>query len=120
MTESVETIIVGAGQAGLATSCHLPRQGCEHVILEQAAGPGDAWRSDRWDSFTLNTPNWTFRLPGAEYQGDAPGGFMSRGEIVTRFESYASFIHAPVRYRVRVESIERSPEGAGYRVQAGE
>ncbi len=120
MTERVDTILVGAGQAGLATSYHLTRQGFEHIILEQAAGPADAWRSDRWDSFTLNTPNWAFRLPGAEYQGDAPGGFMSRGEIVARLENYASLIHAPVRYGVRVESIEQDPEGAGYRVQAGD
>ncbi len=118
MTERVETIIVGAGQAGLATSYHLTRQGCEHVILEQAAGPGDAWRTQRWDSFTLNTPNWAFRLPGAEYQGDAPDEFMPRDEIVARFERYASLIHAPLHYDVRVESIEREPEGEGYRVQA--
>ena len=71
MSETVETVIVGGGQAGLATSYHLQRRGREHVVLEQAAQAGNAWRNDRWDSFTLVTPNWSFRLPGAEYDGDA-------------------------------------------------
>ncbi len=106
MTERIETVIVGAGQAGLATSYHLTRLGREHVVLEQAPGPGNAWRSDRWDSFTLNTPNWAFRLPGAEYQGDAPDGFMPRAEIVARFERYAASLHASIRYGVRVQSVE--------------
>lgn len=118
MTEQVDTIVVGAGQAGLATSYHLSRLGCEHLVLEQASAPGDAWRSDRWDSFTLNTPNWAFRLPGAEYQGKAPGGFMPRAEIIGRFEQYASLIHAPVRYDVRVDSVTPDPGGAGYLVQS--
>lgn len=118
MTEQVDTIVVGAGQAGLATSYHLSRLGCEHLILEQASASGDAWRSDRWDSFTLNTPNWAFRLPGAEYRGEAPGEFMPRAEIIARFEQYASLIHAPVRYDVRVDSVIPDPGGAGYLVQS--
>jgi hypothetical protein len=82
--EKIETVIIGGGQAGLATSYWLKQHGCEHIVLEKASQPGHAWRQ-RWDSFTLVTPNWAFRLPGAEYRGDAAGGFMPRDDIVTRF-----------------------------------
>ena len=79
--EKIETVIVGGGQAGLATSYWLKQHGREHIVLEKAGQPGHAWRQ-RWDSFTLVTPNWMFRLPGAEYGGDDPGEFMPHDEIV--------------------------------------
>jgi len=66
MNERVETVIVGAGQAGLSTSYCLRQLGREHVVLEQSAIPGSAWRDDRWDSLTLITPSWAIRLPGAK------------------------------------------------------
>jgi len=116
MVETVETVIVGGGQAGLATSYHLRRRGREHVVLEQAAQAGSAWRDGRWDSFTLVTPNWTFRLPGAEYDGDAPGGFMPRDEIVATFERYVDRFELPVQYETRVISVERDERAGGYLV----
>ena len=72
--DQIETIIVGGGQAGLSTSYHLKQLGREHVILEQAEQAGNAWRNDRWDSFTLVTPNWSIQLPGAHYDGSGAGG----------------------------------------------
>ena len=116
MSQTVEAVVVGGGQAGLCTSYHLGRLGCEHVVLEQAARAGNAWRNDRWDSFTLVTPNWSWRLPGAEYQGTEPEGFMPRDEIVTRFERYVEDFHLPVRFGVRVRSVRRGPDGHGYLV----
>lgn len=116
MTRRIETIIIGGGQAGLATSYFLTQRGREHVILEQAAQAGNAWRNERWDSFTLVTPNWSFRLPGAEYQDDMPDGFMPRDEIVARLEQYAAHYHLPVRYGVRAISVEPTGDGQGYRV----
>jgi putative flavoprotein involved in K+ transport len=74
----IETVVVGAGPAGLATSYALKRHGQEHIVLEQAEQPADAWRTERWDSFTLVTPNWLFKIPGAEYSGADPEGFMPR------------------------------------------
>jgi putative flavoprotein involved in K+ transport len=118
MSERIETVVIGAGQAGLSTSYHLSARGCEHVVLERAAKVAEAWRSGRWDSFTLVTPNWTFRLPGAEYAGPAPDGFMPRDEIVATFERYAERFHLPVRYGVRVDSVEPSSQGRGYLVRA--
>lgn len=113
--ERVETVIVGGGQCGLATSYYLTRYGREHVVLEQAARAGHSWRN-RWDSFTLVTPNWTVKLPGAEFDGPRRDDFMPRDDIVAYFERYAELIKAPVRYNTRVTSIQ-SLDGNGYRVR---
>ena len=113
LTEQVDTIIVGAGQGGLSISYYLKQKGREHIILEQAHQAAQVWRN-RWDSFTLNTPNWMTRLPGAEYQGNNPDGFMPRDELVAYFEAYIERFEVPVRYGIRVTSIE--PIEAGYLV----
>ncbi len=83
MNRQIETIIIGGGQAGLATSYLLMQRSHEHIVLEQATQAGNAWRNGRWDSFTLLSPNWSIQIPGAKYKGDAPGGFMTRNEIVS-------------------------------------
>jgi putative flavoprotein involved in K+ transport len=113
MTEQIGTIIIGAGQGGLATSYALMQQGRNHIILEQADQVAEAWRN-RWDSFTLITPNWMIRLPGAEYQGDDPDGFTTRDDVIAYFEEYVERFDLPVRYGIRVTSVE--PTGAGYLV----
>ena len=120
MKGSIETIIIGGGQAGLATSYYLAQRGCEHVCLEQAARAGNAWRNDRWDSFTLLTPNWSIRLPGAEYRGNAPDSFMPRDEIVTYFEQYVERFKLPVNYGVRVTAVDENVHGKGYVVTTEE
>ena len=114
MSEQVNTIIIGAGQAGLSTSYYLKQQGREHIILEQADHVAEAWHK-RWDSFTLITPNWTIQLPGAEYQGDDPDAFMLRDDLIAYFEEYVAKFELPVRYGVRVTSVE--PIEAGYLVR---
>jgi putative flavoprotein involved in K+ transport len=118
VSEHVETVIVGGGQAGLAVSYHLSHSGRAHTILEQASQPADAWRNQRWDSFTLVTPNWTVRMPGAEYRGDDPDGFMPRDEVVTYLEDYIEHFRLPIQYGVRVSSVEAN--GAGYLVHTDE
>src|SRR5262249_13160035 len=97
-------------------SYHLTRQGREHLVLEQADAVGNAWRNHRWDSFTLNTPNWQSVLPGADYRGDAPDAFMSRDEMVAYLENYAWRFSLPVRYRTRVSKIEGDSHGDAYLV----
>lgn len=122
MPEKVETIIIGGGQGGLATSYYLSQRGYEHIILEQAAQAGNVWRNERWDSFTFVTPNWSIRMPGAEYNGPDPDSFMPRDEIVRYFEQYVERFHLPIRYNTRVNSVEPNANGNGYRVMtaAGE
>jgi putative flavoprotein involved in K+ transport len=115
-TLRIETVIIGGGQAGLATSYWLTQHGHEHIVLEKAGQPGHAWRQ-RWDSFTLVTPNWTFRLPGAEYSGDSPDGFMPRDEIVVTFESYVARYGLPVRFDATVTGVEPLPDRPGYGVR---
>jgi putative flavoprotein involved in K+ transport len=110
----IETVIVGGGQAGLSVSYFLQQAGREHTIFEKAAQPGHAWRDDRWDSFTLVTPNWSFRLPGGGYAGDQQQGFIGREEIVRTFEDYVSRHRLPVQFGVTVESV--APVERGYQV----
>lgn len=117
--ERVDVLVVGGGSAGLSTSHELSGRGIDHVVLERGR-VGQGWR-DRWDSFCLVTPNWTMRLPGGEYAGDDPDGFMPRDEIVAHLERYAGTSSAPVREGVAVRTIDREP-GGGFvaRTSAGD
>jgi putative flavoprotein involved in K+ transport len=117
MTEQIETVIIGGGQAGLALSSYLTQQGRTHLVLEQGR-VGETWRSGRWDSFTLNTPNWMTQLPGFLYQGDDPDGFLPREDIVMYLEQYAAFFHAPLHCGVRATAVRQQPGGEGYLVEA--
>jgi FAD binding domain len=80
MTERIPTVVIGAGQAGLATSHELTRAGVPHTVLERGR-VGQTWRG-LWDSFCLVTPNWTVQLPGGAYNGPEPDGFMERDAVV--------------------------------------
>ena len=108
------TLIVGGGQAGLAMSRCLLDRGVEHVVLERGR-IGERWRSERWDSLRLLTPNWQSRLPGWSYRGADPDGFMTRDEVIEFLEEYAGSFAAPVETGVRVTRVER--EGTGFRVE---
>lgn len=108
-TETVDVVVVGAGQAGLATSFHLKQQGVEHLVLEREE-VANAWRDQRWDSFCLVTPNWTVQLPGFAYDGPDPDGFMPREEIVAYFDRYVESFTPPVQTGVTVDSLEAAPD----------
>ena len=110
------TIIIGGGQAGLAASYYLKNHLIEHVILEQAEQAGNAWRNSRWDSFALLTPNWSLQMPGAEYQGSDPDGFLPRDEIVAYFEDYIKKFNLPVQYGMRVTAVEHLISNNKYQV----
>jgi putative flavoprotein involved in K+ transport len=113
MVEQVGAVVIGAGQAGLAISHYLTKQGRTHVVLEKESQVGSAWRHGRWDSFTLLTPNWSVQLPDFPYRGDDPDGFMTRAEVVSHLEQYASSFGVPVRFGVTVTSVDLAP-GGGY------
>jgi putative flavoprotein involved in K+ transport len=116
--EHVDVLVVGGGSAGLSVSHELAGLGIDHVVLERGR-IGQTWR-DRWDSFCLVTPNWSVRLPGGEYAGDDPDGFMPRDEIVAHLARYAAVSGAPVRENVDVRTIDRAPDGFIARTSAGD
>ena len=118
--KKIETIIIGGGQAGLSTSYYLCQRGHEHLILERASQAGNAWRSDRWDSFTLLTPNWSIKLPGMSYSGNNPDGFMSCNELVPYFEKYIENFDLPVQYNTAVTEVTRLEPGEGWLVQTND
>jgi len=107
---SIETIIIGGGQAGLAMSRTLTDHGIEHVVLEKGR-VGERWRSERWDSMTLLTPRWLSRLSGWADDDSDPHGFMSRHELIDYLERYASAFVAPVLGGVTVLDVRRGPTG---------
>src|SRR5438132_3626067 len=109
MGESVDVAIVGAGQAGLATSWYLKEAGVDHVILE-AGRVAETWRSRRWDSFWLVTPNWSVRLPGGEYSGPDPDGYMNLHELVDHFDGWAGSFGAPVQHGCAVAALAAEGE----------
>jgi len=108
------TVVVGAGHAGLAMSRCLAERGIDHVVLERGE-VANSWRTERWDSLRLLTPNWQSRLPGFGYQGEHPDGFRTMPEVIDFIEGYARAISAPVRTHTRVISMR--PTDAGYLVR---
>ena len=102
--------IIGGGQAGLATSWHLTQAGIDHVVLE-AGRVAETWRSRRWDSFCLVTPNWTVQLPGAKYVGPDPDGFMSLAQLLAHFQDWADSFDAPVEGNCAVTSLAADSGG---------
>jgi putative flavoprotein involved in K+ transport len=116
MRKQFDTIVIGGGQAGLSASYYMTQQGREHVIIEKDR-PGEAWRSQKWDSFTLVTPNWQLRLPGFEYDGKDRDGFLPRDQVVQYLDDYVASFHPPLRLGVEATSIEDKSGGDGFRVE---
>ena len=107
------TVIIGAGHAGLAMSQCLAERAIDHVVLERGE-VANTWKTERWDSLTLLTPNWQSRLPGYGYEGDDPHGYRAMPETIAFIERYADVISAPVHTHTEVTSV-RSGNG-GYTV----
>lgn len=110
--ERIHTLIIGAGQAGLALSRCLTERGIEHLLLERGR-VAQRW-SERWDSLRLLTPNWMTRLPGFRYDGNDPNGYMQRDEVLTMLRNYARSFDAPVLEETAVLDVR--PLRNGWRV----
>jgi putative flavoprotein involved in K+ transport len=108
-----EAVVIGGGQAGLAMSHCLAGSGIDHVVLERGR-VAERWRSERWESLRLLTPNWQTRLPGFRYQGPDPDGYMRVGEVVDFLDRYARSFAAPVEEGTTVVSV--APTDGGFRV----
>jgi len=109
----IDAVVIGAGQAGLATSHHLALRGVEHVVLERGR-VGDTWRSQRWDSFVLNTPNHMNRLPGETSDSQPADGFAALDAHVARLQAYADSQGCPVQLGATVTAIDMAREGHAF------
>lgn len=118
MTEhitEIDTLVVGAGQAGVAMSEHLSRLGIAHLVLEKHR-VAEAWRSGRWDSLVANGPAWHDRFPGLEFDMD-PDGFAGKEQVADYFERYARTFNAPIKTGVEVKRVTRNVGRAGFTVE---
>lgn len=106
MTQHVSVAVIGGSQAGLSMSYYLSANGIDHAVFEKNR-VGHAWRTQRWDSFCLVTPNWQCKLPGFNYPGNDPDGFMVRDDIVGYVEDYARRIKAPLHEGVGVNYLTK-------------
>jgi len=103
-------VIVGAGHAGLAMSRRLTERSIDHVVLERGE-VANSWRTQRWPSLRLLTPNWQTRLPGHDYAGDDPDGFMPAADVAATLTGYARLVGAPVRTATTVHTVRAAPQG---------
>ena len=114
--EDSAVVVIGAGHAGLAVSKCLTDRGVEHIVLERGE-VANSWKTERWDSLRLLTPNWQSRLPGFVYEGDEPDSYRTMPEVVDFLDNYARTISAPVRTGAAVTAVRSN--GSGYRVATG-
>jgi putative flavoprotein involved in K+ transport len=109
----IPVVVIGAGQAGLAMSRHLTDRAIEHIVVDRGE-VGHSWRTERWDSLRLLTPNWMSRLPGHRYEGLDRDEFMGKDDVVDLLETYAGSFDAPIRTHVDVTQVR--PRGIGFDV----
>jgi len=117
--ENVNTLVVGAGQAGVAMSEHLTRAGIPHLVLERGR-VAERWRSERWDSLVANGPVWHDRFPGMEFDEFDPDEFAPKEKVDDYFVGYAESFDAPIRCGVEVKSVTRLDGREGFRVETSE
>jgi len=115
----IDTLVVGAGQAGVAMSEHLSRLGIAHLVLERSR-IAEAWRTGRWDSLVANGPAWHDRFPGLEFAGLSPDGFAPKEQVADYFEAYARKFNAPIRTGVEVRKVDRNVGRPGFTVETSE
>jgi putative flavoprotein involved in K+ transport len=113
---STDTVVVGGGQAGVATSEHLTRLGVPHLVLERNR-IAERWRTGRWDSLVANGPAWHDRFPGMEFDDLDPDAFASKDRVADYLEAYARSFEAPIRTGVEVKRVVRLAGREGFSVE---
>jgi putative flavoprotein involved in K+ transport len=114
--EKTDTLVIGAGQAGVAMSEHLSNLDVPHIVLERNR-IAERWRSERWDSLVANGPAWHDRFPGMEFDDVDPDAFAAKDRIADYFVAYAEKFNAPIRTGVEVKSVKRNSDRAGFTVE---
>lgn len=117
--ERIDTLIVGAGQAGVAMSEHLSNAGVPHLVLERDR-IAERWRTGRWDSLVANGPAWHDRFPGMEFTDTTPEAFPAKETVADYFVSYAAKINAPIRCGVDVLNVQRNVGRPGFRIETSD
>src|SRR5215203_6777654 len=117
--ETVDTLVVGAGQAGVAMSEHLSTCGVPHLVVERHR-IAECWRSERWDSLVANGPAWHDRFPGMEFPDTHADAFVHKEKVADYFVAYASQISAPVRCGVEVKVVHRDVGRRGFRIRTSD
>src|SRR5215203_6648217 len=110
--ETVDTLVVGAGQAGVAMSEHLSTCGVPHLVVERHR-IAEQWRSGRWDSLVANGPAWHDRFPSLDLDVD-PDGFATKDQVADYFAAYAEKIGAPIRCGIEVTGVHKNAGRAGF------
>ncbi|GAB3626412.1 FAD dependent oxidoreductase [Pandoraea terrae] len=118
-TKSIDTLVVGAGQAGVAMSEHLSKLGVPHLVLERDR-IAERWRTGRWDSLVANGPAWHDRFPGMEFEGLDPDAFAGKEQVADYFVAYAKQFHAPIRTGVEVTKVVRQTGRPGFIVETSD
>jgi putative flavoprotein involved in K+ transport len=117
--EKVDTLVVGAGQAGVAMSEHLGKKGISHVVLERSR-IAENWRTARWDSLVANGPAWHDRFPGLKFSGVDDDAFAPKDRVADYFADYAKQISAPIHCGIEVTAVKRNSEGPRFRVETSD
>ncbi|WP_372598776.1 flavin-containing monooxygenase [Amphritea sp.] len=115
----IDTLVIGAGQAGVAMSEHLSKLGVPHLVLERNR-IAERWRTERWDSLVANGPAWHDRFPGLEFEGADPESFIPKEQVADYFVAYAEKFNAPIRTGVEVKKVERNTDRPGFTIETSE
>ena len=116
LTEKIDTVVVGAGQAGIAMSEHLSNANIPHLVLERSR-IAERWRSERWDSLVSNGPAWHDRFPNMEFPDFDPNGFATKDQVADYCVAYADMINAPIHCGVEVLKVKSNDGCPGFRVE---
>ncbi|MEX3934391.1 flavin-containing monooxygenase [Paraburkholderia phymatum] len=116
---SIDTLIIGAGQAGIAMSEHLGKLGVPHLVVERDR-IAERWRTCRWDSLVANGPAWHDRFPNMEFEGLDPDAFAGKDQVAEYFEAYARKVDAPIRTGVEVTGVARREGRPGFMIETSD
>ncbi|AAZ26696.1 flavin-containing monooxygenase [Colwellia psychrerythraea] len=117
--EKIDTLVIGAGQAGVAMSEHLSKQDVPHLVLERNR-IAEQWRTGRWDSLVANGPAWHDRFPGLEFEEHDPDSFVPKEKIADYLVDYAKKFDAPIRTGIEVKNVERNTNGQGFIIETSQ